>query len=242
MMKKTALFLTMVMSAFGAQANVAATSANLKKMYPATTFNKITETPVKGIYEVVMGQNVAYTNQEGRYFIFGNLFDMHEQKDITTQTEKSTKAFFPNEKQLKNAIKEIKGNGKRKLVVFSDPDCPFCARLEKTLLSLDNVTIYTFLYPLEQLHPTAKATAINIWCSKDKVKAYKDYMLASTKPALKTCTNPIDENIALGSSMGVQGTPSIIFEDGTLIPGAMSAEAIEEQLKKSSEKVSANAK
>ena len=118
MMKKTALFLTMVMSAFGAQANVNATSANLKKMYPATTFNKITETPIKGIYEVVMGQNVAYTNQEGRYFIFGNLFDMHEQKDITTQTEKSTKAFFPNEKQLKNAIKEVKGNGQRKFFLI----------------------------------------------------------------------------------------------------------------------------
>lgn len=242
MMKKTTLFLALVMTAFGSQANVNTASANLKKMYPATTFNKIAQSPIKGVYEVVMGQNVAYTDEAGRYFIFGNLYDMYEQKDITTQPEKSTKSYFPDAKQLKNAIKEVKGNGQRKLVVFSDPDCPFCARLEQTLVQLDNVTIYTFLYPLEQLHPTAKSTAINIWCSKDKVKAYKDYMLASTKPVIKTCSNPIDENIALGSSMGVQGTPSIIFEDGTLIPGAMSLEAIEEQLKKSAEKVNANGK
>ena len=128
------------------------------------------------------------------------------------------------------------------IVVFSDPDCPYCARLEQTLIGLDNVTIYTFLYPLEQLHPTAKSTAINIWCSKDPAKAMKDYMLAKIKPEIKTCKNPIDSNIAFGSGFGVQGTPSIIFEDGTLIPGAMSLEAIEQQLQKSHDKVVNNAK
>ena len=242
-MKKTFLLLTALMTAtISAQADVSTASKNLKEKYPATTFNKISESPVKGIYEVMMGNNVAYTNKEGRYFIFGNLYDMHEQKDITSQPEKTTKSYFPDAKQLKDAIKEVKGSGQRKLVVFSDPDCPFCGRLEQELLKLDNVTIYTFLYPLEQLHPTAKTTAINIWCSKDKVKAYKDYMLANTKPKIETCSNPVDRNIQLGASMGVQGTPSIIFEDGTMIPGAMTSEAIEEQFAKTENKERGNAK
>lgn len=241
-MKKTALILTLFAMSFGAQASVKTATENLKKMYPATTFNKISETPITGIYEVVMGQNVAYTDEKARYFIFGNLFDMYEQKDITSQPDKSKKAYFPDSKQLKDAIKEVKGNGSRKLVVFSDPDCPFCARLEQSLKAIDNVTIYTFLYPLEQLHPTAKATAVNIWCSKNQVKAFQDYMLNSTKPAVKTCSNPVERNIALGASLGIQGTPSLIFEDGTMIPGAMSSDAIEEQLNKSHAKVAANAK
>lgn len=241
-MKKTALLISLLAAiSFNTNANVEKVTANLKKSYPSTTFNKVNSTPIKGVYEVVMGQNVAYTDDKGRYFIFGNLYDMHTQKDITAQAEKNFKVYFPNPEQLKNALKEVKGNGKRKLVVFSDPDCPFCERLEQTLLGLDNVTIYTFLYPLEQLHPTAKSTAINIWCSENQVKAMKDYMLAKIKPPIKTCKNPIDSNISLGASFGVQGTPSLIFEDGTLIPGAMSLEAIEEQLTKSHDKVVNNA-
>ncbi len=242
-MKKTTLLLSLLLATtFNANASVEKTAANLKKAYPSTTFNKVDKTPINGIYEVVMGQNVAYTDVNGRYFIFGNLYDMHTQKDITAQPDSSKKVYFPNADQLKNAIKEVKGNGQRKLVVFSDPDCPYCARLEQTLIGLDNVTIYTFLYPLEQLHPTAKSTAINIWCSKNPSKALKDYMLAKIKPEIKTCKNPIDSNIAFGAGFGVQGTPSIIFEDGTLIPGAMSLEAIEQQLQKSHDKVVNNAK
>ncbi|ENV43280.1 MULTISPECIES: DsbC family protein [Acinetobacter] len=242
-MKKTILLLSLALAtSFSVSASVEKTTANLKKAYPATTFNKVEKTPISGIYEVVMGQNVAYTDVNGRYFIFGNLYDMHTQKDITATPDSSQKVYFPNAEQLKNAIKEVKGNGQRKIVVFSDPDCPYCARLEQTLIGLDNVTIYTFLYPLEQLHPTAKSTAINIWCSKDPAKAMKDYMLAKIKPEIKTCKNPIDSNIAFGSGFGVQGTPSIIFEDGTLIPGAMSLEAIEQQLQKSHDKVVNNAK
>lgn len=242
-MKKIVLTLSILTALTGnAYANVGTATANLKKVYPATNFSKVNETPLKGIYEVVMGENIAYTDVNGRYFIFGNLFDMQTQKDLTATPEKTFKAYFPDQNKLKDAIKEVKGNGQRKLVVFSDPDCPFCARLEQTLLGLDNVTIYTFLYPLEQIHPTAKSTAINIWCAKDQVKAYKDYILAGIKPSIKTCSNPVDRNISLGSSMGVQGTPSIIFEDGSLIPGAMSLEAIEQQLKISHEKVANNGK
>ncbi|UNW11126.1 DsbC family protein (plasmid) [Acinetobacter indicus] len=231
-MKKTILAVLLSAFAFGANANVNKAEANLKKKYPATNFTQISSTPVKGIYEVIMGKNVAYTDVEGRYFIFGNLYDMQTQQDITSSTDKPIKTTFPSQ-HLADAIKEVKGNGSRKLVVFSDPDCPYCARLEENLLTLDNVTIYTFLYPLEQIHPTAKSTAISIWCAEDRVKAYSDYMISKIKPTVKSCANPLDRNIQLGGSYGVQGTPTLIFEDGTLLAGAMPKEAIEEQLQKS---------
>ncbi|WP_213694990.1 DsbC family protein, partial [Acinetobacter baumannii] len=104
---------------------------------------------------------------------------MKTQTDLTTTPTSSNivEVGFPNADRLKDAIKTVKGNGKRKLVVFSDPDCPYCQQLERNLQSIDNVTIYTFLYPLESIHPTAKTTAVSIWCSKNPGKAFQDYMI-----------------------------------------------------------------
>ncbi len=203
--------------------------SNIQKNYPATTVTQVNKTPLTGIYEVVMGRNVAYTDKDGRYFIFGNLFDMKTQTDLTTTPTSSNKVEvgFPNADRLKDAIKTVKGNGKRKLVVFSDPDCPYCQQLERNLQSIDNVTIYTFLYPLESIHPTAKTTAVSIWCSKNPGKAFQDYMIENIKPSSKNCAHPIDRNIEFASSMNIQGTPSLIFEDGSMVPGAVGVSKLE---------------
>jgi thiol:disulfide interchange protein DsbC len=204
--------------------------AKVLQNYPATTVSQVNETPLKNLYEVIMGKNVAYTDEEARYFVFGNLFDMKTQTDLTTTPTNKIEMGFPSKERLKDAIKTVKGNGKRKLAVFSDPDCPYCQQLERNLQSISNVTIYTFLFPLESLHPRAKGTAISIWCNKDASKAYHEYMLENKQPQVKTCTNPIERNIQFAGSMGIQGTPSVIFEDGSLIPGAISSPELERQL------------
>lgn len=209
--------------------------------YPATTVSQVNETPLKNIYEVVMGKNVAYTDEEARYFIFGNLFDMKTQTDLTTTPSNKIEIGFPSKERLKDAVKTVKGNGKRKLAVFSDPDCPYCQQLEHNLQSITDVTIYTFLFPLESLHPRAKGTAISIWCAKDQSKAYHEYMLENKQPQVKNCENPIDRNVQFGGSMGIQGTPSVIFEDGSLIPGAISAPELERQLQDAYNKVNGGA-
>ncbi|MDX7882086.1 DsbC family protein [Acinetobacter nosocomialis] len=211
--------------------------AKVLQNYPATTVSQVNETPLKNIYEVVMGKNVAYTDEEARYFIFGNLFDMKTQTDLTTTPSNKIEIGFPSKERLKDAVKTVKGNGKRKLAVFSDPDCPYCQQLEHNLQSITDVTIYTFLFPLESLHPRAKGTAISIWCAKDQSKAYHEYMLNNKQPQVKSCENPIDRNIQFGGSMGIQGTPSVIFEDGSLIPGAISAPELERQLQEANKKV-----
>ena len=134
---------------------------------------------------------------------------------------------------LNDAIKTVRGNGSRKLAIFSDPDCLYCKRLEVELLKLDDVTLYTFLYPLEKLHPDAPKIAKAIWCSADAQQAWREYMIEGKSPVDKTaCTDPIDRNIQLGQKFGINGTPTLIFADGRVLPGAAPIEQIEKWLGK----------
>lgn len=201
-----------------------------KAMYPRTNFKEVRKARVSGLYEVVMGENVAYTDETGRYFIFGHLFDMKEQVDLTAQRKvESKKSEFPAA-FLGNAIKTVKGDGSRVMAVFSDPDCGYCKKLEGELAKLDNVTVYTFMFPLETIHPEAKNKAIAVWCSKDRGAAWAQTVLTGQSPKLVACNNPINDNLVLGGRLGVVGTPTLIALDGRILPGAAPAESIDKWL------------
>lgn len=204
----------------------------LNEKYPATKITSVRESPVKGVYEVVMGRNVAYTDESGRYMIFGHLYDMQEQKDLTAQRLDEINKIDVSALPLADAIKTVKGDGSRTLYVFSDPDCPFCQRLEReTMPKLDNVTIYTFLYPLVGLHPDAPAKSRRIWCAKDRYEAYWAYMEKGLLPDNDgSCPNPVDRNVQLGASLGINGTPTIITGDGAMVPGFVPASELERRL------------
>lgn len=213
----------------------------LKTKYPATQFKAVNTTKFPGIFEVVMGRNVAYVEETGRYFLFGHVFDMQTQTDLT-EAAYPTQAGGPVEGgaapraeasridfgslPLKDAIVTIKGNGSRKLAVFSDPDCPYCRQLEGNLASITDVTIYTFLMPLEQLHPEAKAKSIGVWCASDKAKAWSDLMQRNVVPT-GTCDNPVERNVALAEKFGINGTPTLILADGSIQRGALSVTRLE---------------
>lgn len=216
--------------AFAQEEAPASVVEKFKALYPMTNFTAVRKAQVAGLFEVVMGENIAYTDESGRYFIFGHLFDMQQQVDLTAQRKlDSKKTEFPA-KHLGQAIKTVKGDGSRVFAVFSDPDCPYCKQLEGELVRLDNVTIYTFLYPLESLHPEAKTKAISVWCAPDKALAWSELMLAGKKPKLVACNNPVNDNVVLGSKLGVSGTPTLIAVDGRTLPGAASAEKIDQWL------------
>ena len=204
----------------------------LREQYPATKITSVRESQAKGVYEVVMGLNVAYTDESGRYMIFGHLYDMKEQKDLTAQRLDEINKIDISALPLADAIKTVKGDGSRALYVFSDPDCPFCQRLEReTMPKLDNVTIYTFLYPLDGLHSDAKRKAGTIWCARDRAKAWNDFMTSGKLPDGKTgCDNPVERNIRLGRSLGINGTPTIITGDGAMVPGFVPASELERRL------------
>jgi thiol:disulfide interchange protein DsbC len=210
---------------------VARIEAVLKATYPATSFRDIRSTPLPGIYEVTMGRNLAYVGSDARHFLFGHLYDMREQRDLTADRLEAARRIDFASLPLADAITTVRGDGSRVLAVFSDPDCPYCRKLEQELAKLDNVTVHTFLYPLAELHPEARKRAIAVWCAPDRAAAWKALMLDGSAgkiaPPTAECVHPVDRNIALGRKLGVEGTPALFDVRGRHLAGAAPAQRIE---------------
>lgn len=233
LLKKVALGLVASMTIVSAQADVSTLKANLKKNYPATKVTSVEPSPIKGIYEVVLGKNLAYTDESGDYFLFGDVIRMKDQQNMTSPKRDELKKISFNSLPFKDAITFKRGNGARKLAVFSDPQCPFCKRLEAELMKLDNVTIYVFLNPLVGLHPEARNLSKKIWCSKDKQKAWREYLISSIEPTSDgLCENPVDSTVQLSRDLGFDGTPMTVLEDGTIVAGAVSVGELDYKLDK----------
>jgi len=210
---------------------VARIEAALKASYPATNFRDIRPTPLPGIYEVSMGRNLAYVGSDGRHFLFGHLYDMREQRDLTADRLEAARRIDFASLPLADAITTVRGNGTRVLAVFSDPDCPYCRKLEQELAKLDNITVHTFLYHLAELHPQARKHAIAIWCAPDRAAVWRDLMLeGKTPPPAAECAHPIDRNIVLARRLGVEGTPALFDFRGWHLAGAAPARRIEDFL------------
>jgi thiol:disulfide interchange protein DsbC len=192
----------------------------LKAKYANTVFGEIRPTPFAGIYEVDMGKNIAYTDANGELFLFGHIFDMNTRHDITADRVAQLNKVDFSKLPLDKAIKVVKGNGSRKFAVFSDPDCPFCKRLESTLSGVTDYTAYVFLFPIDSLHPNATSKSESIWCAKDRAAAWTAALTKGVEPQAKKCANPIADLQKLGNGLGVNGTPTIIRADGILMPGA----------------------
>lgn len=206
----------------------------LQTRYPGTTFGDVQRTPWPGVYEVALGSRLAYVDATGHYFLFGHLFDLQAQRDLTAERLERTARVDVATLPLEDSLKEVRGTGARTLIVFSDPDCPFCRKLETELKALTNVTLHTFLMPLASLHPQARSRAIAIWCSPDRNRAWQSVMLRNETPKAKACPNPVDRNVALGERLGITGTPTLIAADGRVMQGALSLAQIEAWLMRGS--------
>ncbi|HAF00751.1 MAG TPA: thiol:disulfide interchange protein [Methylophilaceae bacterium] len=220
-----------------------ADEASLKKAieaaYPKFQVQSVVKTPYAGLYEVFMGGQIIYTDEKLTFLIAeGRLVDPKTKKDITGERlEELTKIDF-NSLPLDQAIKVVKGNGSRKLVVFSDVDCPFCKRLEQNeLTNINDVTIYTFLYPIEQLHPDAVNKSKSIWCAPNRVKAWQDWILNNQLPtSTGKCDVPLERVGELAKKYGVSSTPTMFFADGKRMLGAQPYKEIERYLQTASVK------
>ena len=228
-----AVMLASVGESLAADITAASLEKRLKELYPGTQVTAVGESVLPGLFEVVMGRNIAYTDASGRYFLFGHLFDMTTQRDLTAERNDELQRIDFGALPLADAIKTVRGDGSRMLAVFSDPDCPYCKRLEPELAKLNNVTIYTFLMPLTQLHPNARAKAIAVWCAADRVQAWARLMLRGETIAPRACAHPVDRNVTLGERLRINGTPTSIAADGRVLPGAASSTQIEAWLAKS---------
>lgn len=216
----------------GAQADEASIRKNLAdRMANLPRIDEISKTSIPGIYELRMGTDILYSDEDGNFLIEGALFDTRTKTDITkARIDKLTAVDFAK-LPLKDAIVIKQGNGARKMVVFSDPNCGYCKKIERDLVNVKDVTVYNFIIPILGADSVMKSR--DLWCAKDQGKAWRSWMIdgqPAAKAAEKCDTAALDRNMALARKHKIQATPAVIFEDGSRAPGAIPADQIEKML------------
>jgi thiol:disulfide interchange protein DsbC len=223
-----AFALALVPAAF---ADEAAIRKNISERVPDfPKIDEVTKTAIPGLYEIRVGTDVLYTDEQGNYIIEGQLIETKTRTNLTEQRVAKLTAIDFKALPLKDAMVWKQGTGERKLVIFADPNCGYCKKFERDLLTVKDITVYTFLYPI--LGPDSTEKSKQIWCAKDNAKVWRDWMIKGTPIAESpTCdTSALARNVALGRKHRINGTPGVVYEDGKMQPGAVGAEAVEKQL------------
>jgi thiol:disulfide interchange protein DsbC len=204
----------------------------IQSRYPTIRIQKVEAVPGADLFEIFTGDAIAYSNASGDYLLLGTLMDTRTRRNLTAESMDAHNAIDFSSLPVERAIKIVKGNGSRSIAVFSDPDCPYCQKLEKDLASLTDVTVYTYLYPLERLHPEAPARAKAIWCSKDREQAWTKWMLLkqAAEPAPDCDDDPVEELVKLGSTLRINATPTLFLSNGRRVSGALSAAELEKAM------------
>lgn len=196
--------------------------------FPGIQVDAIRLTPVNGLYEVQVGLDLLYTDAQVDYVLQGSLIDAKARRDLTAERLEALQQVAFASLPLDRAIRQVKGTGERKVAVFEDPNCGYCKQLHRTLEDVDNITVYTFLFPI--LTPDSVSRSRNIWCAADPAKAWKAWMLDGEQPAAADCPTPIQDNLALGRKLNIQGTPAMFFADGSRVNGALPLDALKKKL------------
>lgn len=231
MLRKFAAVLLMMMAGLSTQAALGS-EASIRQAFqsriPEVTVESVGRTPMPGLYEIVANGHIFYVDEKVNFVIRGTLFDARTtaMRNVTLARNSELTAQALS-KSSDNAIKRVRGNGKRVIYTFEDPNCGYCKKLQQELIKLNDVTIYTFLWPI--LSPDSIEKSKAIWCARDRAKAWEDLMLRGVSPQNEArCDTPIEKNMEMARRFGAQGTPAIYLADGRMIGGFVAAERIEE--------------
>lgn len=226
MKKLLALVLfTLLSSAYAGEAEI---RQSMQSKFPSIgKLEHIVKTPYAGLYEIVIDGQLLYTDEKGQYLFDGNIIETKSRRNLSDEQRRKLFAINFDKLPLELAVKKVKGNGKRKMAQFTDPNCSFCKRLEKEFTKISDVTIYSFLYPI---FPGSDEIVRNVLCAKDPVKAWDDLMLNNIAPVSANCETSTGKVLALGKEYRVNGTPNLIFGSGAQSPGYLPAEEIEKNL------------
>lgn len=209
-------------------ADEAAIRKAFAERYANVSIESVTTTAVPGIYEVFAGGQILYADETGNYLLTGPQVETRSRTNLTQRRMEALKAVTFDSLPFDKAITLVKGKGERRIAVFSDPDGPFCRKLEQALASMDNLTTHVFLLPLKELHPRAVEIAGNIWCAEDRAGAWRAYMLEGRQPVGGgNCATPVDAIATLAAELGIDGTPAIILQNGRRLEGAVPAATLE---------------
>jgi thiol:disulfide interchange protein DsbC len=227
------LILVTLIFASSAFAGEAAIRAEMAKKFPYSKIISVNKTQYLGLYEVAFDDRLVYTDEKMNFLFSGNIFDLHTMKNLTEAREKQLYAIEFDTLPFDLAIRNVKGSGNRRLAVFSDPNCTYCKKLEKEMVSLTDTTVYIFMLPIL---PGSEEKARDIWCSSDRLKTWEDNMLKGMDPlSAKTCdTTALTKISKHAEKLKINVTPTLIFEDGVIKPGTLTLELLEEHLKEAS--------
>ena len=226
-----ALFSLLFAASAAAQQDAAAerVKAELKKKIPEATVDVIRRVPYGGLYEVVVGSEIFYTDEKASYLLLGSIVDMKTRENVTELRMRQLNKVAFDSLPFENAIKIVRGNGSRKVAMFADPNCGYCKRFERDLIGVNDITVYVFLYPI--LAPDSVTKTKAVWCAPDRAKAWLDYMVRDMAlPADTSCATPVEKNLEFGKGKRITGTPTMFFEDGERVPGVISLPDFEKKL------------
>ena len=216
---RSLLLAVLLLGALTAQANEALIRKTLESRLQGVKVEGVVKTPYLGLWEVRVGDELLYTDEKVSYIFSGNVLDGRNMKNLTEERLQKLTAIKFEDLPFSQAFKVVRGNGRRQLAIFEDPNCGFCKRFEQDLAKLDDVTVHVFLYPILSQNSVDKSKAV--WCSNDRAKAWSDIMLGSGTPsASRGCDNPVDKNLELGRRMRIDGTPTTFLANGQRIVGA----------------------
>lgn len=196
-----------------------------------SSIDEIRPTPMPGLFEVRIDTGIFYASANGDFLIQGELYDTQAKRNLTEERIKALTAIPFDKLPFKDSFTIVRGDGSRKIAVFEDPNCGYCKRFERDMGNLDNVTIHIFLYPILGADSVEKSR--NIWCSQDPTATWNAWMLQDQTPAAQSaCENvaAIERNVTFGRQLKITGTPTVLFEDGTRVPGAIPAADVEKKL------------
>lgn len=211
----------------------AAVKSQLEQKFPGAQVSNVAKSPYFGLYEAQFDDRLIYTDAKVTFVVVGSIYDTNTKKNLTDARLRELTRVSWDSLPLELAFKRVKGNGTRKFAMFSDADCPYCKRIEGEIKQLDDVTIYTFLFPIDQLHPDAGRKSKLIWCAPDRAKAWDEYFDSGKLPDNDgQCATPIQETARLGERLRVSATPTLMFADGSVVPGAISLTQLETEIDK----------
>ena len=224
-----AVSLVLALPALGQQADLDRIKADLKKRLPEAPVESVRKIPYGGLYEVLVGNEVFYTDEKASFLVIGTVVDLRTKENVTEARQRQLNRVNFADLPLDSAIKIVRGNGSRKVAIFEDPNCGYCKRFERDLAGVSDITVYVFLYPILSESSVTQSKAI--WCSADRAKSWQDHMVRDAPVTGDgSCATPIEKNLAFGQARRITGTPTLIFEDGDRVPGVIPVAELEKKL------------
>jgi thiol:disulfide interchange protein DsbC len=226
--------MALLLLAITARANEAQIRRALEPKLGGAKIEGVAPAPVSGLWEVRVrsekgGVRVLYADPTGTYVIDGSIYELRTNRDLTEERTRKLNAIKFESLPFDQAVKVQRGDGRRVLAMFSDPYCPYCVQFERTLQQVNDITVYVFMYPV--IRPQNADHSKAVWCAPDRTKAWLDLAIHHRPPAVPaSCENPVEKNLRLGQSLGVNSTPTLILANGERVSAGLSAKDLAEVL------------